>query len=143
MVSQIVNVVLLWQKMFLFFHSLGWDVEKGSPDGIQPDMLISLTAPKKAANHFKGRYHFLGGRFVPLALEQKYQLNLPQYPGTECVYQLNWTLGLHVNFVSVIKKIKPGMNILMGNNCMVYHSEYFCFSYIGYMWAWWLISINQ
>ncbi|RXN15432.1 NAD(P)H-hydrate epimerase [Labeo rohita] len=67
----------------------GWDVEKGCPDGIQPDMLISLTAPKKAANHFKGRYHFLGGRFVPPALEKKYQLNLPQYPGTDCVYQLN------------------------------------------------------
>ncbi|ROL45054.1 NAD(P)H-hydrate epimerase [Anabarilius grahami] len=67
----------------------GWDVEKGCPDGIQPDMLISLTAPKKAANLFKGRYHFLGGRFVPPALEQKYQLNLPQYPGTDCVYQLN------------------------------------------------------
>uniref|UniRef100_A0A672JX20 NAD(P)H-hydrate epimerase n=1 Tax=Sinocyclocheilus grahami TaxID=75366 RepID=A0A672JX20_SINGR len=66
-----------------------WDVENGCPDGIQPDMLISLTAPKKAANHFKGRYHFLGGRFVPPALEQKYQLNLPQYPGTDCVHQLN------------------------------------------------------
>ncbi|XP_036411114.1 NAD(P)H-hydrate epimerase [Megalops cyprinoides] len=66
----------------------GWDVEKGSSDGIQPDMLISLTAPKKSATHFRGRYHFLGGRFVPPALEKKYQLNLPQYPGTDCVYQL-------------------------------------------------------
>ncbi|XP_030645732.1 NAD(P)H-hydrate epimerase [Chanos chanos] len=67
----------------------GWDVENGSTDGLQPDMLISLTAPKKAAKQFKGRYHFLGGRFVPPVLEQKYQLNLPQYPGTDCVYQLN------------------------------------------------------
>ncbi|XP_076157099.1 NAD(P)H-hydrate epimerase isoform X1 [Alosa pseudoharengus] len=67
----------------------GWDVEKGSPDGIQPDMLISLTAPKQAATQFRGRYHFLGGRFVPPALEQKYQLNLPKYPSTDCVYQLN------------------------------------------------------
>ncbi|KAG7457943.1 hypothetical protein MATL_G00232570 [Megalops atlanticus] len=66
----------------------GWDVEKGSSDGIQPDMLISLTAPKKSATHFRGRYHYLGGRFVPPALEKKYQLNLPQYPGTDCVYQL-------------------------------------------------------
>ncbi|KAG9355245.1 hypothetical protein JZ751_000083 [Albula glossodonta] len=66
----------------------GWDVEKGSSDGIQPDLLISLTAPKKSAVHFRGRYHFLGGRFVPPALERKYQLNLPPYPGTECVYQL-------------------------------------------------------
>nr|XP_056709084.1 NAD(P)H-hydrate epimerase [Euleptes europaea] len=66
----------------------GWDVEKGKPDGIQPDMLISLTAPKKAAKHFAGRYHFLGGRFVPLALQKKYALNLPAYPDSDCVLRL-------------------------------------------------------
>ncbi|XP_059205440.1 NAD(P)H-hydrate epimerase [Centropristis striata] len=66
----------------------GWDVEQGSADGLQPDMLISLTAPKKSASLFRGRYHFLGGRFVPPGLERKYQLNLPQYPGTDCVLQL-------------------------------------------------------
>ncbi|XP_037669732.1 NAD(P)H-hydrate epimerase isoform X1 [Choloepus didactylus] len=66
----------------------GWDVEKGNSDGIQPDLLISLTAPKKSAIHFTGRYHYLGGRFVPPALEKKYQLNLPSYPDTECVYRL-------------------------------------------------------
>ncbi|XP_059835916.1 NAD(P)H-hydrate epimerase isoform X2 [Hypanus sabinus] len=66
----------------------GWNVEKGNPQGIQPDMLISLTAPKKAASHFAGRYHFLGGRFVPAALEKKYGLNLPEYPSTDCVLQL-------------------------------------------------------
>ncbi|KAK6323506.1 NAD(P)H-hydrate epimerase [Coregonus clupeaformis] len=66
----------------------GWDVEQGSTDGLQPDMLISLTAPKKSATHFCGRYHYLGGRFVPPAMEKKYQLNLPPYPNTDCVYQL-------------------------------------------------------
>ncbi|NWX94236.1 NNRE epimerase, partial [Nothoprocta pentlandii] len=66
----------------------GWDVEKGSADGLQPDTLISLTAPKKAAARFRGRYHFLGGRFVPPALQDKYALNLPPYPGTDCVQQL-------------------------------------------------------
>ncbi|XP_032116548.1 NAD(P)H-hydrate epimerase [Sapajus apella] len=66
----------------------GWDVEKGNPAGIQPDLLISLTAPKKSATQFTGRYHYLGGRFVPPALEKKYQLNLPPYPDTECVYRL-------------------------------------------------------
>ncbi|KFO55362.1 NAD(P)H-hydrate epimerase, partial [Corvus brachyrhynchos] len=65
-----------------------WDVEKGKADGLQPDMLISLTAPKKAAMHFTGRYHFLGGRFVPPALQEKYALNLPAYPSTDCVLQL-------------------------------------------------------
>ncbi|XP_025722242.1 NAD(P)H-hydrate epimerase-like [Callorhinus ursinus] len=66
----------------------GWDVEKGNSGGIQPDLLISLTAPKKSATQFTGRYHYLGGCFVPPALEQKYQLNLPPYPDTECVYRL-------------------------------------------------------
>ncbi|KAM5256624.1 NAD(P)H-hydrate epimerase isoform 3-T3 [Ctenodactylus gundi] len=66
----------------------GWDVEKGNSGGIQPDLLISLTAPKKSATQFTGRYHYLGGRFVPPALEKKYQLNLPSYPDTECVYRL-------------------------------------------------------
>uniref|UniRef100_A0A672KI42 NAD(P)H-hydrate epimerase n=1 Tax=Sinocyclocheilus grahami TaxID=75366 RepID=A0A672KI42_SINGR len=75
--------------LFIFILKDEARVEHGCPDGFQPDMLISLTAPKKAANHFKGRYHFLGGRFVPPALEKKFQLNLPPYPDTDCVYQLN------------------------------------------------------
>ncbi|NXN93690.1 NNRE epimerase, partial [Rhinopomastus cyanomelas] len=66
----------------------GWDVEQGRADGLQPDLLVSLTAPKKAARHFAGRYHFLGGRFVPPALQEKYRLNLPPYPGTDCVLRL-------------------------------------------------------
>ena len=60
-------------------------MERGGPDGLQPDMLISLTAPKKSAVHFRGRYHYLGGRFVPPALEKRYGLNLPPYPSTQSV----------------------------------------------------------
>lgn len=43
----------------------GWDVEKGNAEGVglNPDVLISLTAPKMGVKGFKGR-HFLGGRFV-------------------------------------------------------------------------------
>lgn len=51
-------------------------------------MLISLTAPKICAKLFKGKHHYLGGRFVPKTLEQKYELNLPKYPGTSCVVEL-------------------------------------------------------
>ncbi|KAL9973983.1 hypothetical protein ACROYT_G020510 [Oculina patagonica] len=61
----------------------GWHVEDGNPNGIKPDFLISLTAPKLCAKHFQGRFHFLGGRFVPNSLAQKYNLSLPEYPGTE------------------------------------------------------------
>ena len=44
----------------------GWDVEEGKTDNvaIDPDVLISLTAPKLGVAAFRGR-HFLGGRFVP------------------------------------------------------------------------------
>ncbi|XP_076055969.1 NAD(P)HX epimerase isoform X2 [Oratosquilla oratoria] len=69
----------------------GWHVEEGSPsDGpaINPSMLISLTAPKLCAKRFKG-IHYLGGRFVPNSLQEKYQLNLPTYPGTEQVVLLS------------------------------------------------------
>ena len=43
----------------------GWDVERGNAEGVglDPDVLISLTAPKEGVRLFAGR-HFLGGRFV-------------------------------------------------------------------------------
>ncbi|KAG6330885.1 hypothetical protein ID866_8203 [Astraeus odoratus] len=64
----------------------GWDVERGPMvDGpvIMPDVLVSLTAPKEGAREFRGR-HFLGGR----VLENKYELNLPEYPGVDQVVEL-------------------------------------------------------
>lgn len=69
----------------------GWHVENGPPEGsavLTPDMLISLTAPKQCAKYFKGRFHVLGGRFVPPQLSEKYQLNLPEYPGTSQIVML-------------------------------------------------------
>lgn len=44
----------------------GWHVEQGNVDaqGLEPQVLISLTAPKLCAKTFSGR-HYLGGRFVP------------------------------------------------------------------------------
>ena len=43
----------------------GWDVEQGDVDGVglNPDVLVSLTAPKSGVRAFTGR-HFLGGHFV-------------------------------------------------------------------------------
>lgn len=62
----------------------GWHVEEGDVDGtgLRPEMLVSLTAPKKCALKFEGPYHYLGGRFVPPAIRDKYHLRLPPYPGT-------------------------------------------------------------
>lgn len=71
----------------------GWDVENGFVDVpekylFQPDTLISLTAPKMCAKSFKGRHHFLGGRFVPESLILKYGLKIPPYHGTDCILKL-------------------------------------------------------
>jgi len=66
----------------------GWDVERGDPDGLKPELLISLTAPKKCAVHFTGKYHFLGGRFIPPNMALKYGLHLPHYPGADLIVEL-------------------------------------------------------
>eukprot|EP00210_Caulerpa_lentillifera_P006336 g6052.t1 len=66
----------------------GWNVEEGDVegDGIQPDMLVSLSAPKLCAKKFKGTHHYLGGRFLPPSIMQKFNLNLPPYPrASQCV----------------------------------------------------------
>ncbi|POY72604.1 hypothetical protein BMF94_4432 [Rhodotorula taiwanensis] len=60
----------------------GWDVEKGNPgDGFEPDAILSLTAPKIGVKAFAeaGGKHLLGGRFIPIELEHKYKLGLPDY----------------------------------------------------------------
>ncbi|KAK4362378.1 hypothetical protein RND71_017619 [Anisodus tanguticus] len=66
----------------------GWHVEAGDVCGesIEPDMLVSLTAPKLCAKMFRGPHHLLGGRFVPPSIIEKFKLKLPSYPGTSmCV----------------------------------------------------------
>ena len=68
----------------------GWDVEKGDVYGtnLRPDFLISLTAPKLCSVHFAGRFHYLGGRFVPRPLAHKYNLLLPTYQGLDTFVRL-------------------------------------------------------
>jgi len=69
----------------------GWNVETGDPsgEGLQPEFLISLGAPKQGVKDFKGKHHFLGGRFVPKPMLERYQLNLPPYPGSQQYVRLN------------------------------------------------------
>ena len=66
----------------------GWDVEQGPKEGCirDPDVLISLTAPKLCSKYFKGSRHFIGGRFVPT--EMKKELNLPNYKNNENILEL-------------------------------------------------------
>lgn len=76
-------------RLIFFKNSiLGWGAESASPDGLQPELLISIAAPKRCAKLFQGKFHYLGGRFVPRTLEQKFDLKLPPYPGTACVVEL-------------------------------------------------------
>ena len=68
----------------------GWDVERGDTQqtGFAPALLVSLTAPKLCAKNFSGM-HYLGGRFVPDSMAQKYQLELPPYPGSSQIVRLH------------------------------------------------------
>lgn len=67
----------------------GWNVNDGPLENcFQPELLISLTAPKLCSKFFKGKYHYLGGRFVPDKLQAKYELNLPEYPDADSCVKL-------------------------------------------------------
>lgn len=72
--------------------SLGWDVENGDTQevGVHPDLLVSLTAPKKCAQLFKGQYHYLGLRILPPDLAAKYDLYIPPYPELKQSVKLNY-----------------------------------------------------
>lgn len=67
----------------------GWNVDEGDLDGIGfvPDALVSLTAPKLCSKKFNGR-HFVGGRFLPDNLAQKYNISMPQYSGVSQVFEI-------------------------------------------------------
>ena len=69
----------------------GWNVETGenSQGFVQPECLVSLSAPKLAATQFKG-VHYLGGRFMPPALLEKYNCKSPiPYEGSNQFVRLN------------------------------------------------------
>lgn len=68
----------------------GWNVDKGdvANTGFVPDVLISLTTPKHCSKDFKGR-HFVGGRFLPPKLAEKYGVQMPPYPGVSQVMEIS------------------------------------------------------
>lgn len=70
-----------------------WHVEDGPQDeGIgskyMPEYLISLTAAKPNVGHFKGKRHFIGGRFLGEDVARKYGLNIPEYQGTDQIVEV-------------------------------------------------------
>lgn len=68
----------------------GWHVEDGPQDkcNLRPDCLISLTAPKLCAKKLTNAKHYLGGRFVPPKLQEKYAMELPPYEGNNLFVKL-------------------------------------------------------
>jgi len=69
-----------------------WNIEEGPPkEGpgakFNPEVLVSLTAPKPLVKYFKGR-HFVGGRFVSPDIKKKYDLELPAYEGIDQVVEV-------------------------------------------------------
>ncbi|TFY67858.1 hypothetical protein EVJ58_g1360 [Rhodofomes roseus] len=56
-------------------------------DAALPLLTESGVAHREGSRAFKGR-HFLGGRFVPKVMEEKFQLNLPEYPGFSQIVEL-------------------------------------------------------
>mmetsp|Transcript_16578 Transcript_16578/g.34350 ORF Transcript_16578/g.34350 Transcript_16578/m.34350 type:complete len:427 (-) Transcript_16578:2295-3575(-) len=67
----------------------GWNVDEGdvANTGFVPDMLISLTAPKLCTKKFEGR-HFIGGRFLPPGVAEKYNVRMPPYEGVSQVMEV-------------------------------------------------------
>jgi hypothetical protein len=76
--------------MTAYFPIIGWHVERGDlySIGLLPDLLISLTSPKLCAHYYSGRYHTIGGRFIPPVIADKYQLNVPRFPGAQQFIQV-------------------------------------------------------
>lgn len=73
-------------------------MEKGPPSSgpgkkFHPQALISLTAPKPCTQYFQGR-QFLGARFVPPEVSEKYGLEVEVYEGIDQVVEfVGETLG--------------------------------------------------
>lgn len=71
-----------------------WDVDQGPPkegelgSAFMPEYLVSLTAPKPCVEWFRGKRHFVGGRFLGKGVAEKYGLEVPKYSGMEQIAEL-------------------------------------------------------
>mmetsp|Transcript_9285 Transcript_9285/g.11992 ORF Transcript_9285/g.11992 Transcript_9285/m.11992 type:complete len:253 (-) Transcript_9285:371-1129(-) len=76
----------------------GWNVDEGdiNETGYMPEVLISLTTPKKCSKMFNGR-HFIGGRFLPPKLASKYGIKMPPYKGVSQVMEMTSFSGTRSN----------------------------------------------
>ncbi|GME93191.1 unnamed protein product [Ambrosiozyma monospora] len=98
--NSIISEMLKWQleqdkKIIAVDIPSGWDVDLGPTDACpeianyQPDLLVSLTAPKPCSLKLnKSKKHYLGGRFISKQFAEKWGIDVPEYPGVDQVVQL-------------------------------------------------------
>ena len=65
----------------------GWDIKTGinglkKEEYLQSDMLVSMSTPKECAKNYPN-VHYLGGRFMPQKICEKFKVKLPKYPGCQ------------------------------------------------------------
>ncbi|CAI2375987.1 unnamed protein product [Moneuplotes crassus] len=66
-----------------------WQCDEGNVNSTYtPDILISLTAPKKCSEGFSG-VHYIAGRFTPKFIVDKYGLSVPPYEGCNQFGKIN------------------------------------------------------
>lgn len=75
---------------------------------------VSLTAPKLCAKMFNGPHHFVGGRFVPPAIVDKFALRLPPYPGHSMCVRVGTTDSKSVD-VAALRISYVGFELLEEN----------------------------
>lgn len=70
----------------------GWDVNEGPEDpqvaNYQPEVLVSLTAPKPCSLKLTGGRHFWGGRFISDDIAKRWGIEIPEYPGVDETVEL-------------------------------------------------------
>lgn len=70
----------------------GWDVDNGFVKGgvREPDVLVSLTAPKPVVNHLNLEkvVHYVGGRFIGKDFAEKFGIEIFDYKGYDQVVEL-------------------------------------------------------
>ena len=71
-----------------------WDVDGGPQakgeigSDFMPEYLISLTAAKPSVAHYKGKRHFIGGRFMSQDFAQKFGLDVPDFKGIDQIAEV-------------------------------------------------------
>ena len=71
----------------------GWDVDRGPPTDapdttLRPDVLVSLMAPKRCAQAYRGSAHFLGKVALPPKIAREHGLQRPSFHGSQQVLRL-------------------------------------------------------